>query len=537
MSHFSIPNRPFATDLITGLMLPDGIFVTMLGRQNLTVQLKNQGATPSAAASVFVESTSHPEIIVFANTHNIAPLESQASTTMAWTVDVSNCPAGMHYVSLIVDEAGNRVRLIKKIFVLGVTFDPITGFTAETPEGRMTVKFGDLVKPRKSCCARAKPTDPDREPARDDRDQGCNCGKAAKATGVFSHAYRAPKAGLQDMIRAFRGHDRDFQFCPPGYLLKTAEYGWEPTPAYSGQYGDLPFDDPWWKVVLAVLAFLLILAAGIAEAVDGSGGVVASVEDPPTSSGPVEDCCGIEASGGGSSYIAAGLLAGAAAVAVAAGLSDARDAFRIGQDKTPPGDDETTLLERFRVEFAYPEPLALGRPFVVEADWKYDRITDADTYAHGQQDAHNNVHVATSYEVTAPEVAIRSNPDLPWIIEARFQDADGNLFTGDQLFVQCFLVAPSGAWHRYVLQDDGIWPNVGANDGTYAAHVDFRRIKAEAGVWLYYVIAQDVNHAQPDMKPEDAAQIIGGMVLTHQLTLSFTEDECPIIPDGHVLVV
>ena len=537
MSHFSIPNRPFATDLITGLMLPDGIFVTMLGRQNLTVQLKNQGATPSAAASVFVESSSHPAIIVYANTHNIAPLQSQASTTMAWTVDVSNCPAGMHYVSLIVDEAGNRVRLIKKIFVLGVRFDAGTGFIAETPEGRMTVKFGDLVKPRRTCCASGKPPEPDREPPRDDGKGGCNCAKAAVTAHDFSHAHRAPSSSLQDMIRAFRGHDRDFLFCPPGYLLKTAEYGWEPTPPYAGQYGDLPFDDPWWKVVLAVLAFLLLVAAGIAEAADGSGGVVASVEDPPTSSGPVEDCCGVEASGGGSSYIAAGLLATAAAAATAAGLSDARDAFRIGQDKTPPGESETTLSEHFLVEFSYPESVALGRPFVVETDWKYDRSTDANTYSHSQHDAHSNIHVASSYEVTAPELAIRSNPDLFWIIQARFRDAAGDLFTGDQLFVQCFLVGPSGAWHRYIMQDDGIWPDTSPNNGAYCAYVDFRRIKAEPGTWLYYVIAQDVNHAQSDMSPEEAAQIIGGMVLTHQLTLSFTEDECPIIPDGHVLVV
>ena len=88
-----------------------------------------------------------------------------------------------------------------------------------------------------------------------------------------------------------------------------------------------------------------------------------------------------------------------------------------------------------------------------------------------------------------------------------------------------------------MLQDDGIWPDEGASDGTYTAFVDFRRFKAEPGLWTYYVIAQDVNSAQPDMTPEEAAQIIGGMVLTHQLTLSFTEDECPIIPDGHVMVV
>lgn len=532
MSHFIIPNRPFATDRITGLMLPDGIFVSLLGRQDLTVQIKNQGASPSGPASVYVESVSHPSIVVYANTHSLASLQSQATTSVAWTVDVTNCPAGTHYVSVVVDEGGSKKRLIKKFFVLGVAFDPAKGFIAEVPEGRMTVKFGDLVKPRRKCCGQSDPIEPEQQPPRDDHAAGCCCGKADKP---LSH--QKPVRTLAEIIRMFRGHTADFLFCPPGYLLKTAEYSWEPTPAYQGQYSDLPFEDPWWKVVLCILAVLLLIGASIAEAVDGSGSITVSVEDPPSSSGPVEDCCGIEASGGGTSYIAAGLVAAAAAAATAAGLSDERDAFRVGEDKTPPGEGETTLLEQFGVEFSYPESVALGRPFVVEADWTFKRQTDADTYEHAQQDAHRNIHVASAYEISAPEVAERYNPNKPWIVQGRFKDANGELFRGEQLLVQCFMVSPSGRWHRYVMHDDGIWPDEKSNNGTYAAHVDFRRIKAEKGAWHYFVIAQDVNYAQPDMEPEEAAKIIGGMVLTHQLTLSFTEDECPIIPDGYVLVV
>ncbi|MEM9572412.1 MAG: hypothetical protein AAF996_13190 [Pseudomonadota bacterium] len=532
MSHFSIPNRPFATDRITGLMLPDGIFVTMLGRQNLTVQIRNQGATNSAPVDVYIESVSHPSIVVFAKTHALAPLQSQATTTVAWTVDVSACPAGVHYVSVIVDESGTKHRIIKKFFVLGVTFNPSQGFVAEMPEGRMTVKFGDLVKPRRKCCAGSEQLEPELEPARDDHQrEGC-CGSATKDSRK-----QRPMQTLVEVLQNFRRHDPDFRFCPPGYLLKTAEYAWEPTPAFQGQYSDLPFEDPWWKVVLAVLALLLLAGAAIAEGLDGSGSVTASVEDPPTSSGPVEDCCGVEASGGGTSYIAAGLVAAAAAAATAAGLSDARDAFRVGEDKTPPGDGETTLSEQFGVEFSYPESVALGRPFVVEADWWFKRNTDVKSYEHQQKDAHSNIHVASSYEITAPEIAERYNPDKPWIIRGKFIDANGTAFRGADLFVQCFMISPSGRWYRYMMQDDGIWPDESANGGVYAAHVDFRRIKAETGSWHYFVIAQDVNTAQPDMKPEEAAQIIGGMVITHQLTLSFTEDECPIIPDGYVLVV
>ena len=36
-----IPNRPFATENLSGLMLPDGIFVTTLGRQGINASLRN----------------------------------------------------------------------------------------------------------------------------------------------------------------------------------------------------------------------------------------------------------------------------------------------------------------------------------------------------------------------------------------------------------------------------------------------------------------------------------------------------------------
>jgi hypothetical protein len=39
------------------------------------------------------------------------------------------------------------------------------------------------------------------------------------------------------------------------------------------------------------------------------------------------------------------------------------------------------------------------------------------------------------------------------------------------------------------------------------------------------------------MTPDQAAQIIGGMVLTHQLSITFEGGTCPLVPDGHVHVV
>lgn len=531
MSQISIPNRPFATDLITGLMLPDGIFVTMLGRQNITVHLVNQGASAFGASSVYIESVSNPGIIVTPNTHFIGSLDGGSATVLAWTADFQDCPPGNHYVSIIVENAANRTRIIKKIFVLGVNFDETDGtFVAEMPEGIMRTRFGKFTQPRQDCCC-SKGTVPSKE-LEGTREDNTNFDKDQKR-----RIRRRKRSSIHDLPELFQRHEREFLFCPPGYLPVAVNYEWKPTPPYSGQYGDLPFMDPWWKIVLAVIAFLLLVAASIAEAVDGSGEVVAEVESPPSSSGPVPDCCGVEAEGGGTSYVAAGLLAAAATVATIAGASDERDAFRRGQDATPPAAGETTLREIFEMELRYLESVALGRPFSIGALWKYTRITDGATYSHSAEDVNKNIHVATSYKVTAPEFAVRDNSDLFWIVKAEFSDAKGNLFKGADLFVQCILVGPNGEWHRFYLQDDGNFPDQAANDGLYCGTFNFRSVKADKGLWTYYVIAQDVNDADPNLTPEEAAQIIGGMVITHQLTISFTEDVCKFVPDGHVMVV
>ena len=532
----AIPTRPFATDLITGLMLPDGIFVTMLGKQNINVQVENAGPAAINNPKLYIESVSNPGIDYTPGTRYLPDLQPNAVRVEQWEADFSSCPSGTHYVSFIVeDETGAKTRMIKKVFVLGLTFDPASHtFHAETPEGVLSANFTDLVKPRGDC--------KDRHPPR-----GCCCGHKGEPEDPRSEDEMSDdtddrqlrglkRAGflvtnLTEMFERLRG---DFEFCPPGYLPHHVEMTWTPTPPYEGQYSDLPFQDPWWKIVLCVIAALLLIAAAIAEAVDGTGSV--TVGGGTTSPGsPPGSCCGVRAGGGGTSYIAAGLVAAAAAVATAAGLSDARDPVRRGQDSTSPGEGELTLQEFLSVELSYPDPIALGRRFSVGADWTYKRYTTGGVYETSSSDVNENEHIASSYHIEAPEVAASYIRDGEWTIKAQFRDEDDNLFKGSDLLVQCFLVGPQGEWVKILLQDDGSLPDETPRDGTYSGRRYFSQ--SAEGLWRYYVIAQDVNHATPDMEPEEAAQIIGGMVLTHQLTVTFDEDECPFVPDGHVRVV
>jgi hypothetical protein len=518
MATLTVPNRPFASDRITGLMLPDGIFEATLGKQILNAHFTNTSASPITDAAIYVEGASHPGVVVTPYTYQLNNFAGNKSLVLSWEIDVSAVPAGTYFISFIVETASDRQRIIKKIFVTRILFDPTTKtFTAQTPEGVMKVGLADLVTSRKHVCCRGKV----------DR---------SRQNNQFSQNNPNPLKSIFDL---FRDHELDFEFCLPGYLPHNVEVGVTSTPPFSGQYSDLPFQDPWWKIVLAVIAAILLIAAAIAEAVGGTGSIEPTGGAGGTfdeTSGDV-DCCnvGVEASGGGTSYVAAGLVAAAAAVATVAAASDSRDPFRRGQDNTMPAPGELTISETMRASLLYSEPIALGKPFTIGLNWKYTRVTTGNTYSYSANDTNKNVHVLSRYKISAPEVVRPSKEEL-FIVRAEFFDSEGQQLKGSDLFVQCFLVGPYGRYLKFQLQDFGLSADGEPSDGIYTGYHYFFSYD-DVGLWRYFVIAQDVNNAQPDLTPEEAAQIIGGMVVTHQLTISFEQDTCPFVPDGYVNVI
>jgi hypothetical protein len=512
MAAFAITHRPFASDLFTGLALPDGIFETSIGAQRINAHVTNTGAAAAGTLSVYVESTSDPGIVVTPQTHFVAALTGGAARLFSWQADFSQAVPGAHRISFVVQQGAVKTRIIKKILVTRVLFDPASGtFSAQFPEGTLGVRFHEFAGPKDSCCGQRKAP-----PASDGR----------KAVNLL------------DYIRRNGGRrDGQFVFCLSQYLPAAYTLTFTPNPQYAGQYSDLPFSDPWWKILLCIIAVLLLIGAAIAEAVDGSGEITVTAGG---GGGGNENCCGVGAEGGGTSYIAAGLVAAAAAVATAAALSDARDPFRRGQDNTPPNAGEITLAERVDAQLSYLEPVALGKPFAVDVKWTYERTTNADTYTFSVSETQHNVHVLSEYQLDAPDVVV-TYKDERFVIRGRFIDRDGQAMRGGALFVQCFMVGPAGQFVQFEMQDDGNWPDEKPNDGTYTGQHDFlrdvRKDPSARGIWTYYVIAQDVNQATPDMTPEQAAQIIGGMVVTHQLVVDFNGGTCPFVPDGHVNVI
>lgn len=57
------------------------------------------------------------------------------------------------------------------------------------------------------------------------------------------------------------GSDEWCRFKPFPWIPVEFEYRIVPNPAYAGQFGPLAFEDPWWKVLLIILAVLLAIAS------------------------------------------------------------------------------------------------------------------------------------------------------------------------------------------------------------------------------------------------------------------------------------
>jgi hypothetical protein len=530
MATFAIANRPFATEPATGLMTPDGIFEVALGQQTINAQVKNAGA--SAGAQIYVESVDDPGIVVTPTTHDISPSVSGASQRFGWEANFTAATPGKHMISFVVQANGTRQRLLQRIFVTKTTFDPASkSFSVATPEGVLSVRFMDMIGPKDSCCCAGQRL-PDLGGA-----NARNGLLEIVTTASDQHALALGQRSLLSYLSdGARLHDPNFVLCMPQVLLGKLEANLTPTPPYTGQYGDLPFQDPWWKIVLAIVAFLLLVAAAIAEAVGGSGDLTAGgggTHDLPSGSGG--SCCTPAAGGGGTSGVAAGLLAAAATVATIAGASDQRDPFRKGQDHTKPTSaSEITTSEALRLEFNYSDDIVPGKPFKVGIDYKYVRTTDSRTYDYSASESNANVHLLDRYVLNAPNV-VRPYKKERFIVDAQFYDGTNRLFRGDQLFVECYLIGPQQQLRTFGLQDSGVMPDTKANDGTYTGGVYFT--ERDGGLWKYFVLAQDINNADPNLTPEQAAQIIGGMLLTGQLQISFHGGTCQLVPDGDVNVL
>lgn len=499
--------RPFAIEPVTNIMLPDGIFDNAIFDQRICCHYTNMTSTPLKNVRIWLESVGDPGVVPVARTWVFSVVHAGASVRISWDADFQNATPGKALVSFVAqaDEFETR-RSIQQIFISQTRFDPTSNtYTCTVEEGTLTVSNVTAIGP--------------------------------SAEAWWRCDLKEPR-------------------CPPTifgpYVPTGVTMAWTPNPAYAGVHGDLPFTDPvWWKVI-AVLVLVVALIVGAIAAENGGGRVYFSGGVKFDESGPsITHCCTTQLEASTKpSFTVAGAASAIAAGALIVACTDAADPFWRGQEATPPEAAELTLGERVEARWNLPEPPNAGKAYSADVEWNYQRTTNARTLSHSVNETVVNIHTAGEVTVETPDKVTAFAPlthggNALWV-RVRFERSDGGLFKGTDLYAFALFQAPQGLIFVVDLTDDGIGHDPGPNDGVYAGSLNvthaYRLLLAENqvmhGVWRVFVFAQDVNHALPGMPPHIAAQHIGGMFVASAVEITFDPSlPCPLSAQAAITVV
>ena len=494
-----IRNRPFSVEFYTNIMLPDGIFDTALKKQRITCFYTNTSGATLPEVMIYLEGVGDPGILPVAHGYFFPEIKPGASVRVSWLADFEHGTPGKKLVSFIAQAKGmSLVRTLKHIFVSKTTRDAVTGeYTYTVDEGTLKVSNLAVIGPK---------------------------GKWQPYSEGYEE-YRPPKGPWV-----------------PAKMSMTFYLN----PSYAGVHGDLPFSDPWWKILAWIVAAIAAFVA-IVEAAMGGGTAGTAVSGTLDETTGEIDCCMPNPGGipGDDSLTIAGAASAIATAAVAVGLSDVTDPWWRGQEATSPIKGELTVAEHVNFTFDYPSgaPNA-GVPYLVHVKWEYQRITTGNTYNHSVEETQKNIHVSGGVKVEVPSVHHAFAE--PLVIKSRFERNDGSLFVGEDLYACSLLRSPDDMYFLVDLADDGIKQDEKPNDGTYTGSIHLEevypkllrhKLKLE-GLWRVYVFAQDVNDATPDMLPQIAAQRIGGFMVASGLQITFDPTlPCPLQAQATVTVV
>jgi hypothetical protein len=487
--------RPFAVEPVTNIMLPDGIFDNALYNLRIGCHYTNVSSTPLTNVSIYLEGVGDPGIIPVAKTFRFAAIPAGASVRLMWDANFRNAIPGKRLVSFVAKADGfDSRRAIQQIFVSQTRFDSTTNtYACTVEEGTLSVSNISAIVQRPGWGM--------------DRDGKCVC---------------PPEGG---------------PWVPTGMTL-----AWAPNPAFAGIHGDLPFSDPWWKILAIIVAIIAAIVAIVAAAL-GAGTASFGASGTFDETDPSVSCCTPDAEASpATEWTVAGVASLIAMGAAAVALSDAADPFWRGQEKTPPAAGELTIGEKVVAKWSLPEAPNAGKAYPVDVKWTYTRFTTGKTQEYSVSETQSNVHISDGVDVETPATV---HPFKPLWVRAKFHTTGSGLFKGPDLYAFALFRSPGGLYFVVPMTDDGLGFDPGPNDGIYAGSLDlenaYRRLLkyhlGVHGVWRVYVFAQDVNQTKLGTPPEIAAQQIGGFFVASAITITFDPSlPCPLSAQGTITV-
>lgn len=311
---FAIPVRPYALRPHDLMQMPDGIFEASLGAYYMAVRVENHWGLafgPDHVLDISAQSRAELAIrnIFVLNNWSFSELESLGqrmsgtgisleglepgqARTYYFKVNVSGARARKHDVTFAVfnragmaDPANPKRFVRKQIFVSRTRIDPATHeIVSEVQEGEIRVKLREVAIDQKNAVKRRRPTvvhpggGGSLTPAESD--------DLRRKLEKLLEGRKVDPCAIRDLIERYCGCDceggkepplpsdgkHDY---PPFFAFPTKfDYAIVPRSPFEGQHGPLPYDDPWWKVLLLIIAVVSLIGGMLAE-----GAAVAYQED------------------------------------------------------------------------------------------------------------------------------------------------------------------------------------------------------------------------------------------------------------------
>lgn len=303
---------------------------------------------------------------------------------------------------------------------------------------------------------------------------------------------------------------------------------------------EIPFNDPWWKVVAWIIAVVASIGA-LLEAKKGNGyamiGTSGHGHDDPSD---YHWCFPDPVAAHNNDMTPAGILSVIANAAIAVGLSDRIDPWERGRVASGFSVAELPKEEELSLLLSLPSRVIAGSAYKVGANWSYSAVSSTGkTTKLTMSDMEPNTHLVKKWDIESPGPI---NSSKPIVVRIRGTLSDGSVYVGEDLYAFAVFTTPGSSPRtiRIPLVDDGRAFDTIQNDGWFSCGFIIENLFNQYGVfeyrgeWKVAFFAQNVNAATPAMPPKVAATYIGGNPVLSSVRLvrlsetPVTDKSCPI---------
>lgn len=487
--------RPFAVEPETGIMLPDGIFESSLGRLEIKFHISNDTEETFHNVYYELETYSPQDFTILKRKGTILKIEPGAVVIAEFEANFIGSVPGEKKMKIWL--SGDNIRfkgryIDKKIFVTRTTLNNVSGeYKCETPGGTMLLNLHQV---------------------------------AISENYPYCHPdYKGP--------------------APKLFIPLTGKIILIPSKPIVDKFDAIPFEDPLalWKALAFLIAALAAIAAYIA-AKNGRGTASIGIVYSQTPTGNTICKPYLPNLGKDEGVTLATVLSAIASAALAAGLKHYRDPWLIGREniKLRTGENITSEEVTFKIDPEF--PIEAGKKYKVHAEWKYlARLNTGSTFLLEKTEDTFNEDVIENALVMAPTEVHGLNLIKVGLKVLKSVNPEV-LYPLNETYAYCLLVSPSPdrIAFKIELQDSSnkYYDRVGDGWLTGGLHLEELGLRRDQifGEWTAYFFAQVINATPEGASIDESTKYVGGNLMVSPQTINPTPDlSCPMDNIGAIL--